>query len=125
MYGARPQPRAVTGKVIHEDTAALGGKAKLREVLVDCGLAAPVRLLVVIPNQRSVPAACFLGMNFQGNYQLLDDPKIQMPQGWTRESFAGAEPNRAAEAGRGKQKETWAIEQSIDRGYAVATFLQR
>jgi len=122
MYGARPKPRAVTGEVIREDKAALGGKATLREVLVECGIAAPVHLLVVVPNHRSVPAACFLGMNFHGNYQLLDDPKIRLPQGWTRESFPGAEPNRAAEAGRGKQKETWALEQSIDRGYAVASF---
>ena len=122
MYGARPQPRAVSGKIIREDKTALGGKATLREVLVDCGLAAPVHLIVVIPNQRTKPAACFLGMNFNGNYQLLDDPEIMLLKGWTRESLPGAEPNRAAEAGRGKQKETWAIEQSIDRGYAVATF---
>ena len=122
MYGARPAARSIEGKVIREDKAALAGKATLREVLVDCGLAAPVHLLVVIPNTRSKPAACFLGMNFNGNYQLLDDPKIQMPRGFVRESFPGAEPNRAAEAGRGKQKETWALEQSVDRGYAVATF---
>jgi hypothetical protein len=122
MYGARPQPRAVSGKIIREDKDALGGKATLREVLVDCGLAAPVHLLVVVPNRHTKPVACFLGMNFNGNYQLLDDPKILLLKGWTRESFPGAEPNRAADAGRGKQKETWAIEQSIDRGYAVATF---
>ena len=123
MYGRRPaQVHGGAGKVIREDKAALGGKATLREVLVDCGLASPVHLLVVIPNTRAKPAACFLGMNFNGNYQLLDDPKIQMPRGFVRESFPGADPNRAAEAGRGKQKETWALEQSIDRGYAVATF---
>ena len=123
MYGARPQPpHGVTGKILREDKAALGGKATLREVLVDCGLAAPVHLLVVIPNTRTKPAPCFLGMNFHGNYQLLDDPKIQMPQGWVGDKFPGAEPNRAADTGRGKEKDTWALEQSVDRGYAVATF---
>ena len=122
MYGERPQPRAVTSKIIREDKAALGGKATLREMLVDCGLDAPVHLLIVIPNTRAKPAACFLGMNFHGNYQLLDDPKIQMPQGWVGDKFSGAEPNRAADAGRGKEKDTWALEQSVDRGYAVATF---
>lgn len=122
MYGARPPARAVAGEVIREDKVALGGKATVREVLVDCGLAAPVQLLVIIPNHRSAPAACFLGMNFKGNYQLLDDPKIGMPGGWTRESLPGAAPKRAAEGGRGLQRETWAIEQSIDRGYAVASF---
>ena len=61
-------------------------------------------------------------MNFHGNYQLLDDPKIQMPRGWVGDKFPGTEPNRAADAGRGKEKDTWALEQSIERGYAVATF---
>ena len=122
MYGARPQPRTVSGKIIREDKSALGGKATLREVLVDCGLASPVHLLIVVPNRSPKPAACFLGMNFNGNYQLLDDPQIMLLQGWTRESFPGTEPNHATDAGRGKQKETWAIEQSIDRGYAVSTF---
>ena len=122
MYGARPEQRAVTGKILREDKAALGGKATLREVLVDCGLGSPVHLLIVIPNTRLKSAPCFLGMNFHGNYQLLDDPKIQMPQGWVGDKFSGAEPNRAADAGRGKEKDTWALEQSVDRGYAVATF---
>ncbi len=122
MYGARPQPQSVTGKILREDKAALGGKATLREVLVECGLGTPVHLLIVIPNTRTKSAPCFLGMNFHGNYQLLDDPKIQMPQGWVGDKFPGAEPNRAADAARGKERETWALEQSVDRGYAVATF---
>ncbi len=122
MYGERPQAGAVTSKMVREDKAALGGKATLREMLVDCGLGSPVHLLLVIPNARTKPAPCFLGMNFHGNYQLLDDPKIQMPQGWVGDKFPGAEPNRAADAGRGKEKDTWALEQSVDRGYAVATF---
>ena len=114
MYGANPAPKPVSGKLLREDKAALAGKATLREIEVDCGLAAPVHLLVVIPNKREKAAACFLGMNFRGNYQLLDDPAIAMPKGW--------EGNRPVEAGRGKEKEAWALEQSIDRGYAVATF---
>ena len=122
MYGALPAARTVKGELLREDKAALGGKATLREMLVHCGLGEPVHLLVVIPNKRTRPAACFLGLNFSGNYALLDDPQIQMPKGWVSEKYAGAPQNRAGEAGRGKQKEAWAIEQSIDRGYAVATF---
>jgi hypothetical protein len=34
----------------------------------------------------------------------------------------GVKDNRATEEGRGKEKDVWALEQSIDRGYAVATF---
>jgi len=115
MYGTRPGILKPTeGKVIREDKAALGGKATLREVEVSCGLDAPVHLLVVIPNHREKPAACFLGMNFGGNYRLLPDPQIQLPKAWARE--------KPSEESRGKEVDTWAIEQSIDRGYAVATF---
>lgn len=115
MYGKRPEAlKAVTGKVVYEDKQALGGKATLREVEVDCGLDAPVRLLVAVPNKREKPVACFLGMNFNGNYQLLPDPKLQILKGWARQ--------KPDESMRGKETETWAIEQSIDRGYAVASF---
>ena len=123
MYGARPPaPRGIAGKVLREDRAALGGKATLREVLVDCGLAAPVHLLIVMPNARPAPAACFLGMNFNGNHRLLDDPRVQMPQGWVGEKAAGTPPNRAAESERGKDQAMWAVAQTIERGYAVAAF---
>lgn len=122
MYGKRPtQPHGIEGKVIHEDKAAFGGKATVREVAVNCGLAEPVRLLIVTPNavdSRKVP--CFLGMNFNGNYQLLDDPAIGLPR-WVRAKAPG-NSNAADPAARGNEKETWAIEQSINRGYAVATF---
>jgi hypothetical protein len=122
MYGKNPAPVAVNAVLLREDKSALGGKATLRELEVQCGLAAPVHLMVAFPNKREKPAACFLGMNFRGNYQLLDDPAIALPRGWVGDKFPDAPPNRASNAGRGKEKETWALEQSIDRGYAVATF---
>jgi hypothetical protein len=124
MYGAKPQPvRPVEGKIIREDKEAIGGKATLREVEVNCGLSSgPVHLLIVIPNARTKPVACFLGMNFYGNHHLLDDPKIQLPRGWVPGKSADTGAHRAAEADRGKQKEAWAIEQSVDRGYAFASF---
>ena len=123
MYGRRPQAvHGVEGKVLRTDPAAFGGKATLKEVHVNVGLDAPVHLLIVVPNQRTKPAPCFLGLNFSGNYALVTDPQVEMPRGWVSEKYAGAPENRAGEAGRGKQVEAWAIEQSIDRGYAVATF---
>ena len=123
MYGRRPPIRmSAVGKVIREDKAALGGKATLREVLVESILdGIKVHLLVVIPNDRPKPAACFLCMNFNGNYALLDDPLIQQPA-WVPQSFPGVPPHTAADAGRGKDKDAWALDQAIDRGYAVATF---
>lgn len=121
MYGTRPvTPEKVEGKVLREDKAALGGKATLREVAVQCGLPEPVHLLIVVPNSGRKPAPCFLGMNFRGNFQLLDDPQIALPR-WARGNSPGA-ASAPDPANRGREKDTWAIEQSIDRGYAVATF---
>jgi pimeloyl-ACP methyl ester carboxylesterase len=115
MYGTRPvTPHGIEGKVIREDKAALGGKATLREVEVNCGLQAPVHLLVVIPNKREKAAPCFLGMNFRGNYQLLPDPQIKLPQVWAR--------TKPAEELRGGDLAVWNIELIIDRGYAFASF---
>jgi hypothetical protein len=121
MYGAQPAAGSVTGRVLREDRTSLDGKATLREVLVDCGLEAPVHLLIFIPNQRAKPAACFPGINFSGNHAVLDDPKIQLAQGWMPSRYPGVKDHRATDAARGGQKDTWAVEQTIDRGYAVAT----
>ena len=120
MYGARPEkPAAVEGKVLHEDKVALGGKATMRAVEIECGLSAPVQLLIVTPNNATKPAPCFLGMNFYGNFQLVDDPKIPLPR-WVRAKPGGK--SLPSDSDRGREKDTWAIEQSIDRGYAVASF---
>src|SRR5260370_15122710 len=35
---------------------------------------------------------------------------------------AGCSDNQATDAGRGTQKDVWALEQTIDRGYALACF---
>jgi hypothetical protein len=122
MYGRQPRPARVEGKILRTDPAAFGGMATLKEVAVNIGQDEPVHLMIVIPNQRAKPAPCFLGLNFSGNYALVTDPLVQMPKGWVSEKYAGSPDHRAGEAGRGKQVGAWAIEQSIDRGYAVATF---
>ena len=123
-YGVLPpKPERMEAKLIREDKQALDGKATLREFDVRCtNPDARIHLMVVVPNARQKPAPCFLGLNFSGNYALLDDPKIQMPEGYVSDKYAGAPANRAGEAGRGKQADTWAIAQSIARGYAVASF---
>jgi hypothetical protein len=122
MYGRRPADVKVQGKLLREDKMAFGGKATLKEIAVDIGQPDPVHLMIVVPNRREKPAPCFLGLNFSGNYALVTDPLVQMPKGWVSEKYAGQTPNQAAEEGRGAQVNAWALEQSIERGYAVATF---
>jgi hypothetical protein len=74
-----------------------------------------IDLMLVVPNHRKKPAPVFLGMNFGGNFALATNTAVPLPRGTTRGKLPSAD-------GRGKQIDVWAIEQSIDRGYAVATY---
>src|SRR5262245_49851661 len=122
MYGSIPPAKPVTTRVLHEDPKALGGKATLREVALFAVPDHEFRLLLVIPNGRKSPAPCFVGPNFGGNHAVVDDPKVALPAAWMYANRPGVKDNRATDAGRGKEKDVWNLEQSIDRGYAVATF---
>jgi hypothetical protein len=124
MYGYLPPPMPVIGKIERTDPKALGGNATLREVTLSFGPPGtpPIHLLLVIPNKHSGPAPVFMGMNFAGNHTVLNDPAIRLPTVWMPARQPGVKDNRATDAGRGSQVDVWALEQSVDRGYAVATF---
>jgi hypothetical protein len=61
-------------------------------------------------------------MNFSGNSTLVDDTNVPLITAWMPSKLPGVVDNHATEAGRGRESATWALEQSIDRGYAVATY---
>ncbi|WP_131989841.1 glucuronyl esterase domain-containing protein [Chthoniobacter flavus] len=117
-YGAFPPPAKVMAKVLREDKAALGGKATLREITLS--LSQPegteIHLLLVTPNDAKKPSPVFLGLNFNGNHALLPDPQIFVPPTW--KSHKG----QTLEQSRGSEFDTWAVDQTIARGYALATF---
>lgn len=124
MYGYLPPPAKIEAKVEYENAKAFDGKATLREVAISVGPpdVPSIHLLVVVPNQRKGPAPVFIGINFHGNHTLVNDRGVRLPTAWMPERGPGVKDNRATEAGRGKEIDVWALEQSIDRGYAVATF---
>jgi hypothetical protein len=96
MYGyLPPAPQKVDYKIEREDNKALDGKATLKEVtitLVGVPASPKFRMLLLVPNQRKGPAPVFLGLNFSGNAKVLEDTNV------------------------------WAPDQTIERGYALATF---
>jgi len=125
MYGKAPAaPSKVEAKVEREDPKAFGGKATLKEITLTFGPpdCPKINLLLVVPNNRKAPAPAFVGMNFSGNHALVKDPAVRIPTQWIYDRQPGVKDNRATEAGRGAAVDVWALEQSIDRGYAVATF---
>lgn len=125
MYGRippKPERAEFKTEAVYKD--CLGGKATLKVVRISFGAAnAPaIDLLVLVPNARKGPAPVFLGMNFCGNHALLNDPRIPLTRGWVYSSCRGCTDGHATEAGRGSQADDWALEQTIDRGYALASF---
>lgn len=125
MYGYAPaEPDKVEAKLEREDREAFGGKATLKEVTIAFGPPdmPRIHLLIVVPNGRKTPAPVFVGMNFSGNHALVKDPAVRLPTAWMYPGQLGVKNNLATDAGRGAQIDVWALEQSVNRGYAVATF---
>ncbi|MEX2187683.1 MAG: acetylxylan esterase [Pirellulales bacterium] len=125
MYGYFPAAETkVVGHVDVEDKNYFGGKATKRQVTLTLGDGSlpKIHLLVIVPNRRQGPAPVFVGINFCGNFAVLDDKEIPLTDAWVYDSCAGGKDNRPTEASRGGQADMWAVEQTIDRGYAVALF---
>src|SRR5579872_1446972 len=125
MYGRPPAaPQSIEAAIERVDKNYFGGKATKKEVTISFGPqdAPKIRLLLVAPNRPAGPKPVFLGINFCGNHTLVDDAAIALPASWMPEYCAGCRENRATDEGRGTQKDVWAIEQTIDRGYALACF---
>lgn len=123
MYGALPpKPAKLQFVVEREDPRYFGGKATKKEVYISAETLPRMHLLVITPNARTGPAPVFLGMNFCGNHAVVNDPGIPLTTAWVYDSCKGCTNNQATDASRGADVDKWCIEQSIDRGYAVATF---
>ncbi|MBX3400651.1 MAG: acetylxylan esterase [Gemmataceae bacterium] len=127
MYGRLPDAVPVTAAVRHEDKAAFGGKATLREVEIHFTIFGkkhplPIYLMLAIPNDRKGPVPAFVGPNFGGNHLYSTDPKIRVPDVWMYAKYPGVKDNQATAEGRGKATDVWPLELAVSRGYAVATF---
>lgn len=125
MYGYYPtQTVSVTSKVLSHDPKAFAGKGILKEIEISFGPPSTptIKLLLAIPAERKEKVPVFIGMNFAGNHVLVDDAAIKIPTAWMYDRYPGVVNNQATEKGRGTQKDTWNIEETLAEGFAVATF---
>jgi hypothetical protein len=124
MYGEMPPAVKVRATVELEDPRAFEGKATLKEIALRLGPpdVPPIRLLLVVPNHRQGPAPVVVGLNFGGNHALVANKGVRIPDSWMYPGYPGVKDNHATEASRNASAEAWSIEQSVDHGYAVATF---
>lgn len=124
MYGYFPPAPTIRATVAKTEKDALNGKATMKEVVISFGPSQTpaLNLLVFVPNKRRAPAPAVLGINFCGNHTVVSDPRVSLPQNWLPQRCPGVVNNRATAEGRGKETQGWNVEQTIDRGYAVAIF---
>ncbi|HMV50763.1 MAG TPA: acetylxylan esterase [Blastocatellia bacterium] len=126
VYGRTPKtPVRISFAETSRDEKAVGGLATRKEVtvyLTGKKDGPKMSVLFFVPNNRTQPAPVFLGLNFNGNQAVSDDPGITLATSWLREAGnTGAVKNRATEKSRGTEKSRWPIEMAVKRGYAVAT----
>ena len=124
MYGTLPPaPAAARFTVDQIDRYYFGGLATKKQITIAFETNLPqIQMLLVVPNRRSKPAPVFLGMNFCGNHAVVSDPTVPLSSAWLYNSCKGCTNNQATEASRGSETDTWAVRQTIERGYAFACF---
>ncbi len=126
VYGKTPERKLdVKFEEASRREGALGGKATRCEVSAHFTgeTAGPnMSILIYQPSDAEKPAPAFLGLNFNGNHTVTDDPAVAINSGWMRNAAdVGIVDSRATEASRGSAASRWAIETILDRGYAFAT----
>lgn len=132
MYGQLPPAPQITATVRSTFSDCLGGKATMKQVAIAFGPAdcPTINLLLIVPNRAAdkqgqaprLAPPVILGLNFTGNHSVLPDPRIELNANWIANNRPGVKNNRATEATRGTGSGQWEVEQTIDRGYALATF---
>lgn len=106
--------------VVEEDRAALGGTAHRKQVEIKVGdkPGAPViHLLLYTPAAAKKPVPAFIGLHFNGNWAIVDDPGVRLYDTWDRKTQKRVTP--AADVKRGTSKE-WDVPLVLARGYGVA-----
>jgi hypothetical protein len=125
MYGTMPKkPKRMVFKVFDVDSNALNGKATRKQVRVIFDKKVDsvfMDILIYIPNKVKQSVPLILGLNFAGNQEALNDPKIKITESWVGKKSKGAINNKASEESRGYSTGVFPIERMIDEGYAAAT----
>lgn len=128
VYGVTPVIKSRKKfKVIETNNDALGGKAIRKQILItfdDFPHLKGINILLYIPKHVRKPPV-FVGLNFEGNHSLGNDPDVLITQNWMidfQKNPAYVDDNRATLESRGKAiVESWPAETIISKGFAMAT----
>ncbi len=128
MYGVMPERPPLLRYETRESGPAFGGRALRKQIRIWFALQDQgpfIDVLLYLPSTGQ-PAPAFLGLNFNGNHTVHEDPAIRLTESWVREKNLTGRPvvnrgNRANEESRGADAEAWQAEYLVSRGYALAT----
>lgn len=116
VYGALPKDGFKTSFEVVEEGSALDGKATRKQIKIivetEKGTSEALMLLYV-PNTDD-PSPVIIGLNSNGNHAAIADKNVLAPYSFDTEDGTWEEK-------RGEKDYRWNIEDSISRGYAVAT----
>ena len=107
-------------ETLRTNPVALDGKAVFKEVRIWFDAPNPLPkldILLCIPRNTELPVPAFLGLNFNGNHTISDDPWISVSDNHERTRLRGKDPEKE----RGVSKRRWPIETIIEHGYALIT----
>ena len=126
VYGKVPEKKiSVQYRKISTDQKALNGLATQKQVSLRFGQGAKsveMVVLIYIPNKMNKPVPAFMGLNFNGNHTISNDPEILITTSWVRNNKdAGITDHRATGASRGMSAHRWPVRMILDHGYALVT----
>jgi hypothetical protein len=125
VYGKTPEPKTVRFEVVEQGTSALDGKAVRRQVrahFTDKPDGPGMDILIYLPAKATGPVPIFVGLNFNGNQTICEDPGIRISKGYIRNNQKyGVTNNRGMEKNRGRSSHLWAVDMILSRGYGLAT----
>ena len=126
VYGKAPgRPSKMVFRTVESSQKALGGKAirKQVRVLFDGTDKGPqMDLLIYLPVKARAAVPVFVGLNFNGNHAIHNDPAIHLARSWHRDNAGqGYVNNRATEKSRGLSASRWSVERCLASGFGVAT----
>jgi hypothetical protein len=112
--------------VVEKETPALHGLAVRRQVNISLakGEGTPVvHMLLYLPMHAKGPSPVILGLNFEGNASVSDDPGVLAMPVWQAAEKRGDPPRLVPfpAAMRGAQQSEWQVEMILQRGYGLAT----
>ena len=124
VYGRSPgEPKSLSFQTLSVSRNALAGTAVRKQVRAQFSAVAggpAMTILMYLPAGAKEPVPVFVGLNFDGNQTVQDDPGILLPTGWMPPA-PGVENHKATEATRGADAHSWPVSMILARGYGVAT----